>query len=400
MTESRLDDHKVAVARLWAVSRHPYLAAALFASQVVPAPGLGGAAVDESWRLYVDPDKVDEWSVEVLGSLLVHHTGHLVRDHAGRARRLGVARDTSKDWALAADAEINDDLIGTGLRIPDPVLPQALGWKPGHLAEEYFHVGHRPTEDEPDCGSGADGVPRRWELMRGEGGGLPPGERQLIRCQVAREVLQHNREGVGRLPASWRRWAEELLEPKVDWRKVLAAEIRKGITTVSGKVNYTYRRPSRRASVSRDVVLPGLERPVPEVAVVCDTSGSMSEQQLGQVLAEVDGLLKSVGLARNRVRVLAVDAAVQTVQRATSAQRLELVGGGGTDMGAGIEAAARLRPRPSVVVVLTDGLTPWPTAPPKGLHIVVGIIEGGGLRGGRPWEAPTWARVVRIESAA
>ena len=401
MTEKPLDSHKLAVARLWAVDRHPYLASALFAVQVVAKPGLGGAAVDESWRLYVDPETVEEWSVAVLGSLLVHHTGHLLRDHAGRARRLGVARDTSKDWALAADAEINDDLIGTGLSLLDPVVPQKLGWNPGRMAEEYFHCGHHETDMEPDCGSGADNMRRPWELMRGEGGGLPPGERQLIRCQVASEVLHHSREGRGRLPNSWRRWAEELLEPKVDWRKALGAELRKGIGSVSGRVDYTYRRPSRRASVSADVVLPALERPIPEVAVICDTSGSMSESQLGQVLAEVEGLLRSLGLARRRVRVMAVDAAVHTVQRVASASRLELVGGGGTDMVAGIEAAARLRPRPSVVVVLTDGMTPWPAHGPKGVQVVVGLI-GTPLqaRAGRVWEGPGWARVVHIDDAA
>jgi predicted metal-dependent peptidase len=395
-----LDAHKLAVARLWAVHRHPYLAAVLFAIQPVARAGLGGAAVDESWRLYVDPDFVDEWGVEVLGSLLVHHAGHLVRDHAGRAQRLGVARDTSKDWSLAADAEINDDLVGTGLRLLDPVLPQTLGWNPGRMAEEYFHCGHRPTELAPDCGSGADGVRRPWELMRGGGGGLPPGERHLIACQVAGEVLNHSREGRGRLPNSWVRWAEEVLEPKVDWRKALGAELRKGVGSVSGRVDYTYRRPSRRASVSHDVVLPALERPIPDVAVVCDTSGSMSEAQLGRVLVEVDGLLRSLGLARRRVRVLAADAAVHTVQRVANASQLRLVGGGGTDMGAGVEAASRLRPRPSVIVVLTDGMTPWPARPPKGVQVVVGLIGPDEARGGRPWAAPDWARVVRIDPAA
>ena len=52
---AELDTHKLSLARLWAVRRHPYLTAAIFASPVISAPGLGKAALDESWRLYIDP---------------------------------------------------------------------------------------------------------------------------------------------------------------------------------------------------------------------------------------------------------------------------------------------------------------------------------------------------------
>ena len=186
------------------------------------------------------------------------------------------------------------------------------------------------------------------------------------------------------------RWAEEVLSPQVNWRKVLAAELRRAVFEVSGAVDYSYRRPSRRSAVAGNVVLPALRRPVPEVAVVCDTSGSMTDVLLAMVLAEVEGLLKALGLAR-QVRVLACDYAVAPAQRVSSARQVQLVGGGGTNMGAGIEAAAALRPRPAVTVVLTDGYTPWPSAPPKGMRVVVGLL------GPRAPDAPVWARAVRVE---
>jgi predicted metal-dependent peptidase len=395
-----LNTHKLLAARLWAVHRYPYLTAALFASPVIASPGVKGAAVDESWRLYVDPEFVERTSIPIIGALLVHHAGHLVRDHAGRAKHVGVERRSSRDWSLAADAEINDDLIGTGLRLPDDrVVPHELGWKAGRLAEEYYRAPHVHTDSEPDCGSGSDSQAREWELDPDHGSAIPPGEQHLLRSQVAAEVLEFCKGGAGRLSAGWRRWAEDMLDPKVDWRRVLAAEIRKGLSTVSGRVDYTYRRPSRRASASPDIVMPALERPVPEVLVLCDTSGSMGDDDLATVLAEVDGLLKGVGLARNRVRVMAVDAAVQAVQNVSNARQINLVGGGGTDMGAGLVAAAKLRPRPSVIVVLTDGMTPWPAEAPKGMQVVVGII-GNPAQGVRPWAAPPWARVVPIDAAA
>jgi predicted metal-dependent peptidase len=109
------------------------------------------------------------------------------------------------------------------------------------------------------------------------------------------------------------------------------------------------------------------------------------------VLAEVEGLLRALGLAR-QVRVLACDTAVGPAQRVSSARQVQLTGGGGTNMGAGIDATAALRPRPAVTVVLTDGHTPWPPDPPKGMRVVVGLL------GARAPDAPPWSRSVRVEA--
>ncbi len=60
-------------------------------------------------------------------------------------------------------------------------------------------------------------------------------------------------------------------------------------------------------------------------------------------------------------------------------------------MGAGIASALQLKPRPSVIVVLTDGYTPWPVRAPNAARVVVGMIGAG------KWEVPAWAKLVRIE---
>ena len=52
-----------------------------------------------------------------------------------------------------------------------------------------------------------------------------------------------------------------------------------------------------------------------------------------------------------------------------------------------------------MVVVLTDGMTPWPQEAPKGMQVVVGLISNQN-QGGRIWAAPLWARVVPIDAAA
>src|SRR5205085_9833975 len=129
---------------------------------------------------------------------------------------------------------------------------------------------------------------------------------------------------------------------------------------------------------------------VPEVAVVCDTSASMTEDLLARVLTEVEGLLGSVGVRRQALRVLSCDVVAHSVQRVTSARQVSLFGGGGTNMAAGIEAALRAKPKPAVVVVLTDGYTPWPPVAPKGTRVVVGLL------GDHAPSPPRWARTVRI----
>jgi hypothetical protein len=58
-------------------------------------------------------------------------------------------------------------------------------------------------------------------------------------------------------------------------------------------------------------------------------------------------------------------------------------------MGVGIEAAAALRPRPDMIIVLTDGFTPWRPAPPPGIRVVVGLMDRRGT-------TPDWAETVLI----
>jgi predicted metal-dependent peptidase len=392
----------LATARLWAASRFPYLATGLFGAQVTAADGIGTVAVDDGWRLHADPALTAGWTPAQFGSVLVHHVCHLLRAHGERAVPAGVTPERARTWVLCADAEINDDLVPAGLELPGgSFLPRHLGAETGLLAEQYYGTARagplpfRANSPESgadgrslDCGSGADGCPRPWDA--GGGPPLPPWQARLLCRQVAQDCVRHGREA-GDVPYGLLRWAEQVLEPAVDWRKALAAELRRAVADAAGAVDYSYRRPSRRASVAGDVVLPALRRPVPEVAVVCDTSGSMTDELLAAVLAEVEGLLRAVGLAR-QVRVLACDTAVGPARRVSSARQVELVGGGGTDMGAGIAAAAALRPRPAIVVVLTDGYTPWPDSAPRGIRVVVGLL------GDDAPEAPDWSRSVRVPS--
>jgi predicted metal-dependent peptidase len=214
---------------------------------------------------------------------------------------------------------------------------------------------------------------------------------KLLARDVARRIREHSRNR-GDTPAGWQRWADEVLEPVVDWRRSLRASVRRGVADIAGRVDFTYRKPSRRAAALPGIVLPSLRQPMPIVAVVIDTSGSMSDGMLAQVLGEVTGLLASVGVGRNRLQVVCCDARAYQAQRVMNARDVRLLGGGGTDMGAGLAATTSLRPRPDLVIVLTDGHTPWPARPPGKAKVIVGLMDPTG-------SVPDWATSVTIDPA-
>lgn len=250
-----------------------------------------------------------------------------------------------------------------------------------------------PSPGAGRCGSCATGQAEPWEEPppdESEIPGITAPQAELIRRQVAQEIIRiaQAARDRGEIPGHWRRWAQEKLTSRVDWRRELASAVRQAVSSTQGAADYTYRRPSRRQAAYGEVVMPSLYSPIPEVAVVVDTSGSMSDRQVSQALAEVAGVLRGLG-NRTAVHVLAVDAAVQACQRVFRPEQVVLSGGGGTDMGVGLEAALKLRPRPEVLVVITDGHTPWPARPPAEARVIVVLVGDG--------ESPGWARTIKVD---
>ncbi|WP_203865160.1 vWA domain-containing protein [Plantactinospora endophytica] len=408
-----LDVEKLFAARLHAARVRPYLATALFALRVVESRRVPTMAVDRHWRCYVSPVFVDRTPVEELAGVWVHEVSHLLRDHHGRSDRFATRHGLTGSGErlrmnIAADCEINDDVYGDGLARPDgAVEPKLLGMPDGKLMEEYlgrFRLGtHTGDLVWLDCGSGADGLDREWELGRDGAYGLSDQERDAVRFRVAEGIAARP----GTAPQGWQRWAEEVFHPPQPWRELLGAAIRSAASGPGAGEDYTYGRPARRSASLPGVILPSLRRRPPRVSVVIDTSGSVSDTELGSALLEVAAIGRAVGGRRDLVTVLPCDATARIVHPLCRAEGIPLVGGGGTDLRTGFTRALRTRPAPDVVVVLTDGQTPWPEAQPA-CRTVVGLFPRP--RAARSWQEhnseyvpdtpPAWARVVEIGSAA
>ncbi|MER6399025.1 VWA-like domain-containing protein [Kitasatospora sp. NPDC001603] len=404
-----LDLDKLFAARLHAAKVRPYLATALFALHTVESRRVPTMAVDRHWRCYVSPVFVDRTPVEELAAVWVHEVSHLLRDHHGRSDRVAAERGLTGPGErlrmnIAADCEINDDAFGDGLVEPEgAVRPTSLGLPDGGLMEDYlrrFSLG--PLTESLvwlDCGSGADGLEREWEFGPDGAHGLSAQERDAVRFRVAQGITARP----GSAPQAWQRWAEEAFHPPQRWRELLGAAVRTAAAGSGAGEDYTYGRPSRRSAGLPGVVLPSLRRRPPRVAVVIDTSGSVSDAELGSALLEVAAIARAVGGRRDLVTVLPCDAAARVAHPLCRAEGIPLVGGGGTDLRTGFARALRGPSRPDVVVVLTDGQTPWPESRPP-CRTVVGLFPRARTDSHldeedpdyEPEAPPEWAAVVQI----
>lgn len=297
---------KLGTARLIICRRFPFFTAGIHALIFREAPGLGTFAVAPNLVCRFDPAVVEEWSVEEIAGVILHEWFHPTRRH--HLRREALAADP-RDWNVAGDCEINDDILAAGLKLPagcitPASLSQALGVNPplkeGLLAEEYYEAivrarqqqqkgggkgsggeagdqqggdqqggdqqegkdgsggrgsgredsGEKPQPGKGWCGGGA-GRPVPGEPGPGEDEGDAPGRSEAEVGRAARQVAEAMKEhaatkGRGSCPAGWLRWADDqIAPPKVPWQTKLARAARAAVQYRAGMVDYTYGAPAR-----------------------------------------------------------------------------------------------------------------------------------------------------------
>ena len=423
----------LAACRLRVVNRHPYLSDVVMSLRLVPKPGLGTLGVDAGWRLWYDPAIVEQWGPpgpgkDGVAAVVAHEVMHVILDHAGRRQ----GRDPA-GWNQAADRSINPTLLAAGWRFPaTPLLPKQIGEPDGETADHYYRAqedkqqaqqgsqngaggagqgqgGQSPDADSmPGCGGqcgGCAGHPHPHEEEGGEAGSGGDGkdgshpvedvpepvsaaDQQVLRRLAAEKTLQHSKtHGRGSVPGALVAWAEEeLAPPRVPWQRVLARLVRSAVADRAGAVDYSYRRPARRAAGLRTVlgrsapVLPSLRQPTPEVAIILDVSGSMGGGEGSPAHAarsEVLGIVRATG---SPVITYAADTEVASVARVGGKRDLVRLGdtGGGTSMRAACLAVDRKHCR-GVVIVITDGISDWP-APGECKARLIACVTPGGQR--------------------
>ncbi len=374
-------------ARVRAYVLMPYLSHAIMSLVPVQKPGLGTLSVDKYGRCYYDEVWLDQQTVDQAAGLILHESLHLVLLTGPRCvRRLGERIDGQQQrlWNIAADLPINEMLRETERRLPSGktirvelpeggCYPDKMGLPPKQTCEQYYDLLQQDPPDGDDGdgppkpgGSSSDNQPRSWEDGPPEDGQTPPGlsphEQEMIARQTAKQIEAHEEKyGRGSVPGGLRRMAQQILRPKVDPVKELLAKCKYAVACTSGFGDFSYKRPNRRTPPGC-ATLPAHIRPVPKVLVVVDTSGSMGEKDLALALGVIGQVIRGLPDPRG-VRVIAGDTCVGSCKDVFRPEQVELVGDGGTDMGALIVEAAKERPRPTAILVATDGETDWPEQP-------------------------------------
>ncbi len=377
--EARL---RIMAAKIIAQARWPYLSTLIFSLRIVEAPGMPTLAVDAGWRMYYNPAFVMQQAPEVLATMVLHEAMHCVSKHSERFKSLGRDNSSHETWNLAGDANINEILDDAKMPWGEfaPVRFETLteyGVEKGMTTETVFFTMLNYFEENPsnerehsDCGSVTGGQSRGYEIphSNAENPSIKGDQQDVIRDRVAQDVIKHAREkGTGSVPGDLLRWANELLNPQIDWKRELAGLMRSSLATVLGRKDYTFARPSRRQSSMAvhdpEFILPAMRKPAPPtIAIVIDTSGSVGEHEITEFLSEVDGIATANGIAQG-ITVIPCDSQVGEIQKIRSFSaitEIKLKGGGGTDLRVGISAAEDLKPVPKIVIVLTDGYSPWP----------------------------------------
>lgn len=280
-------------------------------------------------------------------------------------------------WNAACDYEIN------GMLKDQKFEPPPCGWLQddkyeGMSAEKIYDElmknppppqdgsgdGDDPggTGDQPGGkgkpGSGAPHNPMGQDLAPMEGGDDPAERAKTVRAQKQRVAMAANQARMmGKLKGELARMVDEYINPKVPWHVILREYMLRIF-----KDEESWMRRNRRY---RHVYLPARhsERMGP-IGIIGDSSGSIwcQPHELEQFAAEIQAVADLV--QPEHIRLIWADTKVagEEVFEQGETLRFEVKGGGGTDMRVPLKHMEQYEPE--VVILLTDGYTPWPSQEP------------------------------------
>src|SRR4030095_5605622 len=149
--------------------------------------------------------------------------------------------------------------------------------KPRH--ETARETLEQTQETGQDCGSGAHGERRFWELPSdGAEGGVPGVDRlkaEMVRREVARRIDETSLFTTD-MSMAWRRWATATLTPRIDYMATIRYAVRRALRdSTLGRYDRTYRRPHRRQACYGEFIMARFYQPRPRAGGFVATSSPL-----------------------------------------------------------------------------------------------------------------------------
>jgi len=318
---------------------------------------------------------------------VAHEVLHCVYDHMGRLTRNWERPLTREDfpiteagfdeyieyqntmvrdsqlWNIANDYVVNNDLIeaSVGERIDMVEILYDFKYR-GKFSEEIYEELVKEAEENGnvrykktfDTHLGEYGSPQEGD---GEDGPvkMTDEEREQVRQEMQGAVEQAARQA-GKLPGALGRMIDQILNPKLNWRELLAQQIQSVI-----KSDYTFNRCSRKGMDS-GIWLPAMDfDETIDITIAFDMSGSIGQQPANEMISETMAIMSQY--TNFKITVMCFDTQVYNVQTfgehdMDDFSEYEVVGGGGTDFDCVYNYMKEEGIEPKKLVMFTDGY-PW-----------------------------------------
>lgn len=387
-TQIRTTKEKLQRAKVRMQQDYPFFASIVMYFMINPkndnSDNMPTMAVDKRGNLYYNDKFVESLSPAELVGVLAHEVMHVCN---GSFLRLNKREPFL--WNIATDCAINFMLVTNNFSLPkEGLIPSSngdvkLGNKTynvaGKTSEEIYEMLQDDKKNNKFLQQG-DGDPKGGQKQKGKGDGsggdswdmgktfrkggfdqhiyddAPPSENSQVESEWKKKTVEAATYAKmrGNLPGFAQDLVDQILNPVVDWRKV----IRKYITNEI-PVDFTNRVPSRKY-YGTGAWSPNILRENVEVFVSIDVSGStMGEREY--FLSEVFGILNSYHQVKARLIFWDTRVNPENDFLITSNNRDELLQrsikdcNGGTEFGCYAKYIQEKGYRSRIHIVMTDG---------------------------------------------
>lgn len=362
---------KLAEAKIKFVMRYPFFAGLLCRRTIVLTTDVPTAAVNDKGTIFFNPDFLKKLTIDETMFVLAHECMHVVFAHRPRSH----GRDHMV-WNIAGDAVINHMLTACHVGKPIDGMVQFDWVEDTTTAEEVYDKLMQKGKKNPDSGagsgSGAGGAGGAMSVNdltdktpeEGVGSGKPSDQ------EIAAAIQQGKLEIAAAYQAEKLRGAgggalggivEAILSEKVPWHELLERYM-----TGKQRCNRTWARPSKR--YLRTAYLPGKTHApsMGKIVLGIDTSGSVSDEEMSEFLGHLARICEVCD--PESVDVLFTTSKVEHVDHYERGDyEFEKTANrwcGGTDMRAVTRWTEEHCDDADVVIIFTDGYTPFPTEAP------------------------------------